>query len=167
VIVVPSPVEIFEYDPDWSVQFERVRRAVSSALGNVALAVEHVGSTSVPGLAAKPILDIDVVVRTTADVTNAIELLANIGYTHRGDLGIPGREAFTAPDNAYQQHLYLLASGAKPLEEHITLRDRLRADRNLVEQYADIKYRLASQYGDDREGYTEAKTEFIRRVLAG
>jgi GrpB-like predicted nucleotidyltransferase (UPF0157 family) len=166
-MTVPNPVEIFEYDPDWPVQFERIRRAISSVLGDVALSIEHVGSTSVPGLAAKPILDIDVVVRTTADVPNAIELLASIGYTHQGDLGIPGREAFTAPDKTYQQHLYLLASGAKPLEEHITLRDRLRADRNLVEQYAEIKYRLASEYGDDREGYTEAKTEFIRRVLAG
>ena len=81
-MTVPNPVEIFEYDPDWPVQFQRIRRAVTRALADVALSIEHVGSTSVPGLAAKPILDIDVVVRTTADVTNAIELLANIGYTH-------------------------------------------------------------------------------------
>jgi len=165
-MILPNTVVIVEYDPDWSVQFEHVRSSVSGALGDVAIAIEHVGSTSVPGLAAKPILDIDVVVRTTDDVPNAIELLASIGYIHRGDLGIPGREAFDAPDTAYQQHLYLLVSESNPLREHIKLRNRLREDRDLVRQYAELKFRLAAEHGSNREAYTDAKTGFITRVLA-
>lgn len=166
-MILPPPVVIVAYDPNWPIQFESIRSSISSALGDVALAIEHVGSTSVPGLAAKPVLDIDVVVKTKDDVLEGIELLASIGYTHAGDLGIPGREAFRAPDGAIEQHLYLVVSGSKPLKEHITLRNRLREDRDLVSQYAEIKYQLAAEYGTNREGYTDAKTGFIKRVLAG
>src|SRR5688500_13075223 len=86
-----KPVELVEYDAGWSAAFERVKRVVREALGDVAVGIEHVGSTSVHGLAAKPIIDVDVIVRPE-DVGVAIERLGAIGYVHRGDLGIAGRE---------------------------------------------------------------------------
>src|SRR5690349_20583042 len=91
------PVIVVDYDPAWPRLFDQLTVPVRSALGEVALRIEHVGSTSVPGLAAKPIIDISVVVATEADVPLAIERLASIGYLHQGDLGIEGREAFVAP----------------------------------------------------------------------
>src|SRR6266540_5229473 len=94
VVKPKKPVVVVEYDPEWPRVFERIRAAVAPALGGVAVAIEHVGSTSVSGLAAKTIIDVDVVVPTVADVAVAIERLATLGYVHRGDLGIPGREAF-------------------------------------------------------------------------
>jgi len=99
-------VTVVEYDPAWSTQFETLRSIVLSAVGDIAVVVEHVGSTSVPGLAAKPIIDIDVVVASAADVPVAIERLAVIGYEHRGNLGVEGREAFGSPLEPPQRHLY-------------------------------------------------------------
>jgi GrpB-like predicted nucleotidyltransferase (UPF0157 family) len=91
-------VEIVDYDPHWPEVFETLRQRIWAALGDVALSVEHVGSTSVPGLAAKPIIDISIVVPERSDVQTGISRLASLGYVHRGDLGIEGREAFANPD---------------------------------------------------------------------
>ena len=85
------------YDPSWPGTFETLKSWILGAVGSVAVAVEHVGSTAVPGLAAKPIIDIDVIVATPAQVPLAIERLATLGYVHRGNLGIAGREAFCEP----------------------------------------------------------------------
>src|SRR5258705_12320222 len=87
-------VEVVDYDPRWPTRFETLRARIVAALGSLADSIEHVGSTSVPGLAAKPIIDIDVLVVSAIDVPEAIERLALLGYLHRGNLGIDGREAF-------------------------------------------------------------------------
>src|SRR5262245_23285042 len=91
--VMPGPVILVDYDPRWPDLCEQLRAAVAEVLGDLVVIVEHVGSTAVPGLAAKPIIDIDVVVPSLADIPEAIRRLAILGYVHRGDLGIPGREA--------------------------------------------------------------------------
>jgi GrpB-like predicted nucleotidyltransferase (UPF0157 family) len=95
--VAGSIIIIVEYDPHWPDVFDELRAPVVAALGDLAVSVEHVGSTAVPGLAAKPIIDMDAVVPSVVHVPKAIERLALLGYAHRGDLGIPGREAFTSP----------------------------------------------------------------------
>jgi len=98
---------VVEYDPNWPAAFEQLRLVVWPAVSVLATSVEHVGSTSVPGLAAKPIIDISVVVPTAADVPAAIHRLAAVGYVHQGNLGVEGREAFQAPDSTPRRHLYL------------------------------------------------------------
>ena len=158
-------IVIAEYDPDWPVQFERIKATVADALGELAVAIEHVGSTSVPGLAAKPIIDFDMVVARDSDVEEAIRRLATIGYSHRGDLGIKGREAFDPPPGAYPQHPYLVAAGGRAFLQHITFRDRLRSDEKLRDEYAALKRSLAARHWDDRDGYTEAKSSLIQPVL--
>jgi GrpB-like predicted nucleotidyltransferase (UPF0157 family) len=164
---VGEPIVISEYDPRWPALFCELRDALPAGLRMCARSIEHVGSTAVPGLAAKPIIDIDVVVADEADVAEAIAMLAAAGYPHKGDAGVPGREAFDQPPHLPEHHLYLCVEGAGPLVAHLRLRDHLRANPGTAREYAALKRELTAAYGDDREGYTEAKTVFIERVLAG
>ena len=158
------PVVIVDYDPAWPELFNALKSSVDAALGEVALRIEHVGSTSVPGLAAKPIIDMDVVVRAE-DLKKAIALLATIGYVHDGDGGIPGRERFRPPAGLPSHHLYVCAEDNAELIRHLQFRSYLRTHPDAVAQYGALKKNLAAAYGDDREGYSIAKTEFITAIL--
>ena len=162
---MPEPIVISEYDPGWPREFDRLRRRAAAALGSVAVAVEHVGSTSVPGCAAKPVVDLDVVVRSPDEVPVAIRLLATIGYAHRGDLGVSGREAFRRPEGEPRHHLYVVVAGNEAHLRHIRLRDHLRSHPEDARAYGELKKALAGRYVDDRVGYTEAKSEFIARLV--
>ena len=159
------PVIIVDYDPAWPELFNTLKSSIDTALGEVALRVEHVGSTSVPGLAAKPIIDMDLVVRAE-DLGKAIALLASIGYVHDGDGGIPGRERFRPPAGLPSHHLYVCAEDNAELLRHIQFRDYLRLHPESVAEYGMLKKRLAAAYGDDREGYSIAKSEFITTILS-
>jgi GrpB-like predicted nucleotidyltransferase (UPF0157 family) len=162
-----EPVVVVPYDPAWPQTFERVRARVAAALGESAVGIEHVGSTAVPGLDAKPIVDVDVVVRPEQDLAVVVERLGALGYRHLGDLGILGREAFRAPagDDLPRHHLYVCPVGSGALSAHLILRDELRADPALAAQYAALKRDLAERYRADRDAYTEGKTRFITAVL--
>jgi GrpB-like predicted nucleotidyltransferase (UPF0157 family) len=169
-----TPVEIVDYDPAWPRVFEELRWALEAPLGGIALAIEHVGSTSIPGLAAKPIIDLDIVV-APADVARAIEALASLGYVHEGDNGVPGREAFaresgevprTSPTRAWPvHHLYVCPSDSAELARHIAFREMLRNDVKLAQEYGALKRELAKRFRLDREGYMEGKTGFIEAAL--
>jgi GrpB-like predicted nucleotidyltransferase (UPF0157 family) len=162
-------VVVVEYDPEWQRRFERLREAVAPALGDVAVSIEHVGSTSVPGLAAKPIVDVDVVVATAADVPVATERLTTLGYGHQGDLGIPGREAFSRPTegvlSAVAHNLYVCAADAAELQRHLAFRDYLRAHPDAVQDYAAVKREGARRTPDDRDAYQDFKSPVVRRIL--
>jgi len=160
-----EPVDVVPYDRRWPETFAALHDRLTVGLGDLAVGIEHIGSTAVPGLAAKPIVDIDVVIRNAGDFAPAAERLAGLGYVHLGDLGIVGREAFRAPAHLPRHHLFVCASGAAPLQAHLTLRDTLRADRALADAYAQLKRDLAVQFRNDRDSYTEGKTAFIRTVL--
>jgi GrpB-like predicted nucleotidyltransferase (UPF0157 family) len=163
---VPAPVVIVDYDPRWPAAFAALRDRLAAALGPLAVAIEHVGSTAVPGLAAKPIVDLDVVIATPGDLAAVVERLASLGYDHQGDLGVPGRDAFASPPGGPPHHLYVCPAGSPALARHLALRDRLRAEPEAAAAYADLKRTLAARFGGDRVGYTEAKTAFIDAVLA-
>ena len=121
--MMSEPIRISAYDAAWQIELARLRRQLLTTVGGLALTVEHVGSTAVPGLAAKPILDIDVVLGAASQVVEAIHRLAKIGYRHRGDLGIAGREAFASPPNTTAHHLYVVVQGSEPWRNHIQFRD--------------------------------------------
>ena len=161
----PARVVVVDYDPGWPATFARLRERVVEALGPLAQAVEHVGSTAVPGLAAKPIVDIDVVIADRSDLPEVARRLQPLGYRHEGDLGVPGREAFTTPAGWPAHHLYVCAAGSEPLVRHLAFRDALRADGRTAGAYADLKRSLAVRLGHDRVAYTEAKSAFIEQVL--
>ncbi len=164
----PAEIEVVDYDPEWPRVFEELVAPIRAALGDLALSIEHVGSTSVPGLAAKPIVDIDVVIRSAVDLAEVAQRLAPLGYKHLGDLGLPGREAFGREDGAVrpQRHLCVCIQGARPLVEHLLLRDYLRSHPEDAERYAAVKRELAVRFRLDREGYVEAKSGMVQELLA-
>ena len=160
-----EPVVVVPYDPAWPAAFALVRDRIAPVLGELAVGIEHVGSTAVPGLDAKPIIDIDVVIRHADNLPDVVTRLATLGYTHIGDLGIIGREAFRATPELPRHHLYVCAAGSAALQAHLALRDALRADPEPAAAYAALKRELAQRYRDDRDSYAEGKSAFIDSVL--
>jgi GrpB-like predicted nucleotidyltransferase (UPF0157 family) len=160
-----DPVAICDYNPAWANQFADLSARIVASLPKIVLRIEHVGSTAVPGLAAKPIVDMDVVLPSSADLPRAIRLLADLGYVHEGDLGIHGREALRCPSGETRHHLYVLIEGAAELRRHIAFRDALRADAVIRDEYAQLKRLLAAQYPGDRDAYTQGKSTFIEAVI--
>lgn len=160
------PVEVVAYRPEWRTQFERVAADLRRALAGVPSArVEHVGSTAVPGLAAKPILDIDVIVNRE-DVAAAVAAMEAVGYAHRGDLGVSDREAFFAPDEDPRRNVYVCVEGTLNVRNHLAVRDVLRRDERLRDEYAAVKQSLAADPSMDIDTYIAGKSEVLQRVLA-
>jgi GrpB-like predicted nucleotidyltransferase (UPF0157 family) len=166
----PRPPEaniVVRYDRAWPVQYEAIRMAVAPAFTGTDIAIEHVGSTAVPGLAAKPVIDVDVVVPTEADIAGGIRRLVTLGYVHRGDLGVPGRQALDAPEHLPYHHLYLVVRGSRPHLDHVLFRDYLRAHPEDAERYASCKFAAAHLITtESREAYMEAKAKIVEEVLA-
>jgi GrpB-like predicted nucleotidyltransferase (UPF0157 family) len=157
-------IEVVDWSPRWAEQFDEVAAVLRTALAGVATArVEHVGSTSVPGLAAKPILDIDVIV-DEADAPAAVAALEQVGYVHRGDLGVTGREAFFAPDEP-RRHVYVCTAGTANVRNHLAVRDVLRSDAGLRDAYADVKRALADDPDMDIDTYIAGKSAVLQQVL--
>jgi GrpB-like predicted nucleotidyltransferase (UPF0157 family) len=122
---VPDPIIIVESDPNWPAEFERLQVRAAAAVGDVAVAIEHIGSTAVPGLGAKPVIDLVVVVEPQ-DLQTAIERLVATGYVHQGNLGVEGREAFGMPEGERRHHLYVSPTNSEELRAQLAFRDRLR-----------------------------------------
>ncbi|HSK68522.1 MAG TPA: GrpB family protein [Candidatus Limnocylindria bacterium] len=159
VVVVP-------YDEAWPAEFAGIRGALEAALAGCGCGVEHVGSTSVPGLCAKPIIDIDIIIPDAASFPAVAERLAASGYRYEGDLGIPGREAFryTGTQPFMKHHLYMCVRGSAELTRHIALRDWLRAHPEDAAEYGRVKQRAARNHPYDVDAYIEEKGPFIRGI---
>jgi GrpB-like predicted nucleotidyltransferase (UPF0157 family) len=161
-----DPIVIVDYDPSWPAAFAALRAPVAAAFGPIAVAIEHVGSTAVPGLAAKPVIDLDVAIRVEADLVAAIERLAPLGYVYEGDNGIPGRAAFACPPQLARHHLYVCTHDSTEYRRHLLFRDYLRAHAEVATAYGTLKRQLAEQYRTQRAAYVEAKGPFVRETLA-
>jgi GrpB-like predicted nucleotidyltransferase (UPF0157 family) len=158
-------VVVVDYDAEWPRLFEKRRTAIWPAVADVALRIEHVGSTSVPGLAAKPIVDMTIVVARRDDVAVAIARLATLGYHHKGNLGIEDREAFDEPPDLPRHNLYVCPEGTLGVVNQVAVRDYLRAHPDAARRYGELKKRLAEQFPNDIDGYVFGKTDFILDVL--
>ncbi len=159
------PISVVDWSPRWAGQYDDVARVLCEALSGIASAtVEHVGSTSVTGLAAKPVLDIDVIV-DEVDVCTAVAALESVGYVHRGDLGVVGREAFGAPDETPRRHVYVCTAGTTNVRNHLAVREVLRAREDLREAYASVKRALAADPAMDIDTYLAGKSALLQRVL--
>lgn len=163
---VSDPIIVVDYDPAWPALFASLRAPVAAALGDLAAAIEHVGSTAVPGLAAKPVIDMDVAISSAHMLQQAIERLAGLGYTHEGERGIVGRAAFGWPRRLPRHHLYVCPLDSAEYRRHLLFRDYLRAHPEDVAAYATLKRQLAERYRAQREAYTEAKGPFVGAALA-
>ncbi|MCR5262611.1 MAG: GrpB family protein [Clostridiales bacterium] len=159
-------VEVLKYDETWKQSFSEIRSAVHDALGKLAVRIEHVGSTSVPGLSAKPIIDIDVVIGDRSVLGDVISKLSEIGYRYEGDLGIAGREAFRYDGKAClpEHHLYVCPQDSPELKRHIAFRDYLRSNPEAAKEYGRIKEEGAALYPYDIDRYIEHKTPFIEKI---
>jgi GrpB-like predicted nucleotidyltransferase (UPF0157 family) len=158
-------IVVVDYDPQWPGAFATIRATLNTVLAEVpVIGIEHVGSTSVPGLAAKPIIDIDVIV-DRSHVDDAIAALESVGYRSLGEMGVPDRHAFKTPPGSIRQNTYVIVDGCLSLRNHIGLRDVLRSDPELRDEYSLIKRRLADAT-DDIDVYVDGKTDVVRRVLA-
>lgn len=161
-----DPIIVADYDPSWPGQYDEIAARVRAAfVGAPLVTVEHVGSTSVVGLAAKPIIDLNVVVPTRGDLPEAVVRLASLGYVHEGDKGIAGREAFRCPPGTAWHHLYACAQDNAEHKRHIAFRDYLRAHPDAARQYEALKRDLAAHFRNDRLAYNEGKTDFVEAVL--
>ncbi|MBC9914188.1 GrpB family protein [Chitinophaga varians] len=169
-------ITVVPYTTEWAHTFEQLAGIYRAQLGQLITGVEHVGSTSVPGLAAKPIIDIDILIKEPAGLSPVVAVLDQLGYTWRGDLGIPGREAFgrntdTTPldgnGTSWPAHnLYVCIEGCVSLKNHLQLRDYLRQHPDTARQYGTLKQELAVKYPHDIDSYVEGKTAFITGILA-
>lgn len=158
---------IEEYDSVWPSWFGQVKARIEEQLQGIPHTIEHVGSTAVPGMAAKPIIDIDVVIEHGA-LPAIIGRLGNIGYLHRGDLGISGREAFDLADLAAGQlpphHLYVCERDNNALQEHLAFRDFMRLHPEWCQRLSDLKRQLCGESGNDRQAYIDGKSSLVREI---
>lgn len=163
---MPRPVVIVDYDLEWPARFQAERAIIEGAIGPHIVAIEHVGSTAVPGLGAKPIIDIMVGVRRLADADNCIEPLAAVGYQYhpQHEAEMPDRRYFDVQTGTRDAHLHMVEFGGPFWRRHIAFRDYLRTHPEALRRYDLLKRELAQRFGSDREGYTNAKTEFIRSI---
>ena len=157
---------VLPYDRAWNAAFEAIKSELESAVGDLVISIEHVGSTSVEGLSAKPCIDIDVVIEDYGVFEEVVRRLAEIGYIHEGNLGIPDREAFCYSDKPHlmTHHLYVCPRHARELHRHITFRDYLRSYPEAVKQYGAVKEEGARLFPDDIEGYIAHKTPCIEEL---
>ena len=171
-----AKIVITKYDPEWAECFELLKSVFERHLGELILSVEHVGSTSIIGLAAKPIIDIDIVVERDENIIRRIiTKLEELGYDHVGDLGIVGREVFKCGSNKTpfdgsnrdwnKHHLYVCIEGTVSLSNHVKLRDFLRKDEIAMREYEELKMELAEKFPFDIDAYIEGKTNFIVGIL--
>lgn len=160
-------IPVSEYDPAWPARFAALRAELATALDDgdvVHRTIEHVGSTSVPGLAAKPVIDCDIVVeRDQVDAASAV--LVGLGFRPLGELGIPDRWAFAEPDRLAGTATYVVVDGSLALRNHLAVRDTLRADDALRDEYADVK-RAQGLRARDLAEYGRGKNDIIQRILA-
>ena len=159
-------IVVLPYDENWKKAFEDIKNELDVVLKDLVLSIEHVGSTSVEGLSAKPIIDIDVVIEDRSRLDGVITALGKIGYTHEGDQGIPGREAFKydGKEHLMKHHLYVCSKDASELKRHISFRDYLREHPEAVREYSRVKEEGARLFPHDIDSYIEHKSPFIESI---
>jgi len=164
---VSCVIAVLDYDPAWAQRYAALRDEYAAAMSGAGVpvqAIEHVGSTSVPGLAAKPTIDCDIVV-AEEDVAAASQVLVGLGFRPEGELGIPLRWAFKEPERLAGTNTYVVVAGSLALRNHLAVRDILRADPALRDQYAAVKKQVGSTAADIYE-YGRGKNAMIQQILA-
>lgn len=159
-------VVVLPYDVAWQSAFEKIKVEIEEAIGNLMIGIEHVGSTSVAGMSAKPCIDIDVIIKDYSVFAAVVDGLKAIGYIYEGDFGIKDREAFQYTDKPYlmTHHLYVCPQYSEELHRHTTFRDFLRSNPEAVKKYSLIKEKAAKLFPNDIDGYIEYKSPCIEEL---
>lgn len=164
-----STVVLSPYTVEWSASFSEVREELLVAFAPFKVVVEHIGSTSIPRLLAKPVIDVLLGAGSLSDIVSKIKTLEGLGYVYvaKYERDLPTRRYFVkSKSGSLRVHLHAVESGSRIWREHLAFRDALRADPALVSQYAALKLRLAAEFANDKSAYTAAKAPFIQGVLS-
>lgn len=158
-------VVVEKWKPQWKYEYEKIVTSLGKDIIYNSIKIEHVGSTSVEGLSAKPVIDLDIVIEKDKFAIIK-ELLNEKGYEYEGDLGIEGREAFSysGKEELMTHHLYVCPKDSKELFKHITFRDFLKNNPALASEYSKVKEQAAVLYPDDIDKYMEFKSEIIEKI---
>lgn len=161
-------VRVVPHDPAWFVVARHACVAVAAAGADLLVDVQHIGSTAVPDLAAKPIVDLAAALVPTASIAPLVPRLAALGYAWRGERIDAGDHLFVldAPPDVRLVHLHVVAADSRAWQQYLQVRDRLRADAPARARYEAVKVALARQYPDDREAYTRGKGDLVRALLS-
>lgn len=156
---------VTEYNPSWTQMFEQEATAIKQILGENCVAIYHIGSTAVPGLAAKPIIDIMPVVKSLTDVDKVSKQFEGIGYEYMGELGIAGRRYLRkgGDERTHQIHIFAQSDDIN-INRHLAFRDYLRTHENIKNAYAELKIKLAQKYPYDIDGYCDGKEKFVKEI---
>jgi GrpB-like predicted nucleotidyltransferase (UPF0157 family) len=165
-MAVRKAIVVLDYDPAWPILFETARQNLAALLNDLVLEICHIGSTAVPGLCAKPKIDIDVVLRDTAAIPAGIERIQAAGYAFHGDKYQDGMWAFTTGRGSYGERVYLCAPHTPTHENRLLFRDYLRAHSETAAEYGALKRRLASETDHDWDYYTGSKGPFVAEIVA-
>ena len=159
-------VVVLPYDAAWKTDFEKIKNEIEAEIGDLILGIEHVGSTSVKGMSAKPCIDIDVSIKDYSVFDEIVSKLEAIGYIHEGDLGIKDREAFKYADKPHlmMHHLYVCPQYSDELRRHVTFRNFLLHDPEAVKEYSFVKEKAAELYPNDIDQYMEYKSSCIEEL---
>jgi GrpB-like predicted nucleotidyltransferase (UPF0157 family) len=157
-------VKVAPYTAEWERLFEEEKALLQAAIGRYVLDIQHVGSTAIPGIVAKPIIDIAIAVANFEEASVCIEPVERLGYEYRGENGIPRRHYFVKGDPR-TYHIHMNELGSRDWQKLVRFRDYLVQHPDLAEAYAALKTELAGRYPTDREAYQEGKAPFIERVL--
>ena len=160
-------VKLASHHKQWAKLFEKEKQRLLSVLGKIKVSIEHVGSTAVPGLKAKPILDIVLSSPSHKLSKKIYKILEKNGYTDHGEVGIPERHLFVrGTEEKRTHHLHVTLKNSDFWKEHILFRDYLLAHKGALTKYNTLKIKLSKQYANDRKSYTKAKNAFIQNTLA-
>jgi len=155
-------VELVPHNPEWSQLADEEAKLILENLSIPIIGIYHIGSTSVPGIKAKPIIDFVMEVKDLEDVIQSITVLEGLGYISKGEYGIPGRQFFTKDSHGERSHhLHVFQTGHPDIERHLVFRDFLRANPEAAREYEKIKEKLAKRFPKASGSYTEAKSDFI------
>jgi GrpB-like predicted nucleotidyltransferase (UPF0157 family) len=157
-------VNLVPYDTTWPLEFEAEADCITRALNGLPLKIAHIGSTSIPGLAAKPIIDILAGRPGSIPGSSYVAAFKQLGYEHKGAYGIPGRNYFRR-GTPRTHHVHMFSVSSELWEDHLLFRDYLRAHPEIVREYETIKRELATQFIQDKEKYTDAKGPFVRSIV--
>lgn len=158
-------IEVVAYNPEWAKMFEEEAKVIKAILGENCVAVHHIGSTSVEGLFAKPIIDIMPVVKDISLVDAHNVQFEAIGYECKGEFGIPGRRFYMKGGDNRTHHIHIFENNNRTdIERHIAVRDYLRTHPNDADEYGKLKMKLATEFTYDNDGYCDGKDEFVKAL---
>lgn len=160
-------IDVVSYDPKWVKHFELESKAIKDMLGNIAVDIHHIGSTAVPGLAAKPVIDILVEVTDLNSVDLLTSEFTSLGYEAKGEFGISERRFFQKGGNNRTHHIHVFKAGDNNGELHITFRDYLIMHPDIAKEYGELKKQAALECNNDIDRYCSGKNDFIKYHLCG